>query len=232
MNGVDVHLGRDAGAKSRLNRVLLACGVIYGGFYVVTNDLIAAHFYDGYSRLNQAVSELSATAAPTQSFLRAMLPLYAAFMIAFGVGVWRASPRSRGQRVLGALLAGFGLTSVMWLPFPMSSRSEMVAGTTPGNDVGHLVLSGVTVLLIVASVAVGARLRRGWFQVYSVLTILVVLGAGGATSALSPKIPQGESTPQLGLYERASIGAWLLWLAVLAVVLLQSASAGKGARQR
>jgi len=202
--------------------VLLSCGIAYGVVYVISNDLVAATIYDGYSRMDQAVSELSATSAPSQAFLRAMLPVYTALMVGFGVGVWQSAAGKRSVKVLGELLVAFGLTGVMWLPFPMSSRSEIVAGTTQANDVGHLVLSTVTVVLILATVGLGmAAVRRRWFRVYSWVTIVVVLAAGAGTGALSPRIAEGEPTPWLGFYERASFGAWLLWLAMLSLLLLR-----------
>lgn len=40
---------------------LLASGLLYAALYPIVNDLIAATLYDGYSRMDQAVSELSGT---------------------------------------------------------------------------------------------------------------------------------------------------------------------------
>ena len=77
-----------ASATSRpgLVEVLLACGVLYPLTYVVANDLVAATLYDGYSRMDQAISELSATGAPTRIFLVAMLASIFYLVIgAFGV---------------------------------------------------------------------------------------------------------------------------------------------------
>ena len=101
------------------------------------------------------------------------------------------------------------------------SRQEMTAGTTPTNDVGHLTLAALTVLLIVGTVGVGAAALGKWFRIYSILTLTVVLACGGLTGRLSAGITGGEATPWLGLVERTSIGAWLVWLAVLAITLLR-----------
>lgn len=59
---------RGTAARDRITLVqgLLLCGVAYAVTYVVANDAIAATFYSGYSRTSQAVSELSATGAPTE----------------------------------------------------------------------------------------------------------------------------------------------------------------------
>src|SRR6186997_2720063 len=83
-------------------RVLLACGIAYSAWYVISNDVIAATMYDGYSRRDQAVSELSGTQAPTQAFLNASVPFATALLVAFGSGVWRAAGERRLLRVTGA----------------------------------------------------------------------------------------------------------------------------------
>ena len=60
---------RDATARTTrisARQALLACGIVYALLYVIVNDVIAATLYDGYSRMSQAVSELSATGAPTR----------------------------------------------------------------------------------------------------------------------------------------------------------------------
>ena len=53
-------------SRTNLVRVLLACGVAYSLLYVVENDVIAATRYEGYSRMSQAISELSAKGGPDQ----------------------------------------------------------------------------------------------------------------------------------------------------------------------
>src|SRR5262245_32706792 len=117
--------------------VLLACGVVYPVLYVLASDGIAATLYHGYSRMDQAVSELSGTAAPTRWFLTAMLFVYTALMIAFGIGVRKAAGRTRALRVTGNLLVAWAIAGLLWLPFPMSSREDVVKGQPMSvNDIG------------------------------------------------------------------------------------------------
>jgi hypothetical protein len=209
-------------------RWLLACGVAYGVVYILADDAIAASVYDGYSRLDQAVSELSAVGAPTRVFLMLMLPVFSALMVAFGIGVWRSAYGSRALRVTGAILVAFGVTGVLWLGFPMSRREDIAAATsTTVNDVGHLVLSGLTVVLIVGMYAAAAVHFGLWFRVYTAVTLVVtLLFSGVLTAAQSAKIPDGDPTPLLGFYERVGMGAWMLWLAVLACLLLRERQRG------
>jgi hypothetical protein len=208
---------------------LLACGIAYAAAYVVANDVVAAWIYQGYSRMDQAVSELSALSAPPRAFLLAMLPVFSVLMVAFGIGVWRSAAGGRALRVAGAALVAFGVTGVLWLPFPMSARDHIAraSGAMSTNDVGHLVLSGVTAVLIVTMCVAGALHFGRAFRVYSAVTVtLVLVFSGVLTGLLSVKLTTGEPTPLLGLFERIGIGAWLLWLTVLALVLMREPTVG------
>jgi hypothetical protein len=218
------------GSRGIRLRVLLVCGVVYSVVYAVANDVIAATLYDGYSRMSQAISELSATGAPTRPFLTAMVPVFSVLMIAFGIGVWKAATRNRALRVTGALFIAHGLATSLWLLAPMSSREEMIEGTMPANDVGHIVLTAVTVLLILGQIGFGAAGFGMRFRLYSIATAVTVLVFGALTGMESPKVPAGDPTPWMGLYERISVGAWLLWMAVLAIILLHARRAAPEVR--
>lgn len=205
-------------------RVLLACGIVYALLYVVANDLVAATLSDGYSRMSQTVSELSAIDAPARTFLIVLLLVWTGLMVAFGIGVRLVSDGNRALHVTGGVLVAFGIVGLLWLAFPMTSRQDMVEGTTPANDVGHIVLTAATVILIVSMLGFGAAAFGKWFRLYSLVTAAIVLVFGGLTGMESPKVPEGEPTPWIGLVERISIGAWLLWMVVLAVLLLRDRS--------
>jgi hypothetical protein len=205
-----------------MRRLLLTCGIGYGVFYVVTNDIVAALSYEGYSRMDQVVSELSAVSAPSRPFLMTTLPIYTALMVAFGVGVWQSAFGSRALQITACALVAFGVTGVLWLPFPISPREDMVGSSTMSvNDVGHLALSGITALLIVGMCIAGAAHFGLWFRIYTAVTVtLVLLFSGVLTGIHSAKLPDGDPTPLLGFYERIGMGAWMVWLTVLAVMLL------------
>jgi hypothetical protein len=218
-------------SRANLVRTLLACGVAYPLLYVVGNDVIAATRYEGYSRMSQAISELSAKGAPTRRFLAAMLPLSAALMTAFGIGVSKSAGGSRALRVTGGLLAAGGPMSLAWLPFPMSSREDIQRGAGAGNDVGHLVLSGATGLVVLAQMGSAAAAFGTRFRLYSLAsaaTVLVFMGV--LTGREGAKLAKGEPTAWMGLYERIGMGAWLLWMAMLAIGLLRTTQAGHQSR--
>jgi hypothetical protein len=206
--------------RRKVGQALLGCGIAYAVLYPVVNDGIAASFFGGYSRVSQAVSELSATGAPSRPFLVAVVPLFSVVLIGFGVGMWQSAHGSRAIRIAGALLVGHGFMSLLWVFAPMSSREVIAAGGATSADSMHLVLAAGTGLFVAAYVAVFA-FAFGWaFRVYSVLTLAAAL-VFGRLSAQVDHLEAGEPTPYMGLLERIGIGAWLLWLAVAAVVLLR-----------
>jgi len=107
------------------------------------------------------------------------------------------------------------------LPFPMSQREDLVNASASVNDIGHIVLTVVTVVLIVTSVLVASSTFGRGFQFYSWATVVVAVAFGLWTGVVSANLDQGDPTPWMGLLERVSMGAWMLWLAVLAVQLLR-----------
>lgn len=205
--------------RERMRLLLLACGVLYSLLYVVANDVLAATVYDGYSRSSQAISELSAAGAPTQPMLAALLPIFSALLIAFGIGVRRSAGSARALRITGGLLMAQGITALLWLAAPMSHRADIAASGGSSADELHLVLSGVSLLFILSQIGTSALAFGRRFRHYAALTVATILTAGAITGIESSKLAAGEPTPWLGVAERISLGGWLLWLAVLAIAL-------------
>jgi hypothetical protein len=203
-----------------MRQALVACGIAYAVLYPVVNDGIAAALYDGYSRMSQAVSELSATGAPPKAFLTAVGPIFGLLQIGFGVGMWRSARDSRAIQIAGALMSSHGVMSLLWVFAPMSSRETIAAGEATSADTMHLALAAGTGLFVAAYVTVFAT-AFGWpFRAYSALTLATAL-VFGRLSAQVDRLEAGDPTPYMGLLERIGMGAWLLWLAVVAVVLLR-----------
>lgn len=204
-----------------LTRALLTCGVVYSLAYVIANDVVAASLYAGYSRADQAISELSATSAPTAPFLRAMLPVFTGLLLGFGAGVWRAAHGSLALRLTGGLIGFSAVVGISWLWFPMTSREDIVSGPFAANDVGHFVLSGLTVVLILAQMGFGAAALGKGFRVFSVACAVTLLGFGAVMGTSVPGVAAGEATRWMGLFERLMLAGWLVWMAGFAVALLR-----------
>jgi hypothetical protein len=142
-----------------------------------------------------------------------------ALLMGFGAGVWRAAHGRPSLRATGGLLAAHASTFPLWVLSPMTSREEMLGPIAP-NDLGHLMLTALTLIFILLETGFAGKALGRRFRIYSGVTVVAVLGLGGLTALFSSRLPHGP-TPWLGLVERGSVGAWLLWLAVLAVVLLR-----------
>ena len=214
--------GPEPATSDRTTILLLACGVAYAVFYVLANDIVAATAYEGYSRTSQAISELSAIGAPTRWFLAATLPVQTALLIGFGIGVRRAAHGRRSLGALGMWLMVFAAVALLWLLFPMTSRQDMIAGTMPANDAGHIGMTIWTVVSIFGILVLGAVARGVWFRVYTAVTALAVLAFGAVTGIEAAKVPTGDPTPFMGLFERINVYGWMLWMAVLAIALIKN----------
>lgn len=214
--------------RGGVDALLLACGVAYGLLYVVANDLVAASLYPDYSRMSQAISELSATGSPARAFLVAVTPVFNALLIGFGIGVWRSWGGDRRLRVVGGLLVAQGATAFLWVLAPMSQREAIAAHGGTTSDTLHLVLSAASVVFILSQIGLAARSFGRRFERYSVLSIVAFLASAAVLGVLSPRLASGESTPWLGLVERIMLGAWLLWMAALAVALLRARREARG----
>jgi hypothetical protein len=207
-------------ARPTVTRLLLACGPVYGVLSVVANDVVAAALLPGYDPLSQAISELSAVGAQSRPFLIAVTAVWTGLLAGFGLGVRRAADDRRALRVTGNLLIAHAVVGLLWLPFPMTARADMVPGPMAVNDVGHLVLTAATAVFVTAEVVSSAMAFGRGFRIYAAVTVGTALGFGALTGVLTIGIESGAPTPWMGLAERVSIGAWLVWMAVLAVRLL------------
>jgi len=205
----------------RGTKALLMCGVAYSVSFVVVSDLLAALLYEGYDHLDQTISELSARGASTRPLLAAWGPIWSGLLIAFGIGVLRAAGSSRPLRVTGGLLIAHGVVSLQWFWFPMTARHDIASGSMRWNDAGHLALITWSGLFALAEIACGAAAFKSRFRVYSIVTVVIAVVFGALTSTQAANLVDGESTPLMGLHERVSVGAWLLWVAVLSVMLLR-----------
>ena len=206
-----------------LKKILLICGIVSSLVYIGT-DIIAAMSLEGYSYINSAVSELTAIGAPTRSFVIPLYIVYNALMIAFGIGVCWSANRKRALRITGILLAthgAFGLITQLSPMFSMSPRGAEGAL----NDIIHLVVMGVIVLLILGCIGFGAAAGGKWFRLYSIATILIMLVFGALSGMQGHKIAAGLPTPWFGVIERVDVYFPLLWVLVLAIVLLRSQDA-------
>lgn len=201
-------------------KILLLAGIFSSLLYVAMN-IIAAGLYEGYDSASQTVSELSAIGTPTRQLWTSLGFIYTILIIAFGFGVRISGAHNRFLRTTGSLLIVYGIIGLGWPMAPMHQRQALAAGEKTLSDTMHLVFSAVTVLLMLTAIAFGAKSFGRSFRIYSIVTIILLLGFGIWTGIDAPNLEANLPTPWLGIVERILIATFLLWIIVLAAILLR-----------
>ncbi|OJW83652.1 MAG: hypothetical protein BGO69_04980 [Bacteroidetes bacterium 46-16] len=216
---------KNAATETDTQKILLLCGIVSSLLYTLMNVFIPL-LWPAYDSISQTVSELSAVGAPTQQLWISLGAIYSLLVAAFGLGIWQAGQGNGHLRIVGLLLLVYGLVSTLWPFAPMHQRAVLAAGGATMTDTMHLSLAAVTVFIMVLAMAFGAAAFGRSFRLYSVITILVMLVFGVLTALDAPKVQANLPTPYAGLWERINIGAFLLWVIVLAVYCYRIRKAG------
>jgi hypothetical membrane protein len=205
-------LWRGRAAKKSLLLAAVAAVVVYA-----IGDVLSGLLYDGYSYINQAISELSAFGSPVRPLMVTAILIHNVLLLAFGIGLLRVA-RRRSLWWIGALqVAEFVLAGIATHTFWAMSSRGMAAGF---NDTMHITLSAVFGLLMVAMMILSAVAYPGWFRLYALATTVVVAGFGIASSLAMRGIEQND-TPWVGGFERINAYAYFAWLVVLAVMVIR-----------
>ena len=103
----------------------------------------------------------------------------------------------------------------------MHQRQVIAAGGGTLTDTLHIVWTIIhIVLMLIVIILVAAALGKG-FRIYSIITVLTFLVFGILTTMESQGIQSGAPTPYIGIWERINMASYMLWLAVLALILLR-----------
>ena len=205
------------GWRSRTARkALLVAGIAAVGVYTV-GDLLSGLLYEGYSFKDQVISELTALGSPVRPLMPAAMTAHGLLVAAFGVGIWRSAGRSRSLRWVGPLLIASSIVGFFTqVVFPMSSRWMEPSFT----DTMHIIGTGVWSLFVLVAMVLSAVAYRGWFRLYSIVTLLVLVGFGTASSIAMGGVEE-NLTPWAGGFERINAYAFFAWLLVLAVTVMR-----------
>jgi hypothetical protein len=211
--------------RTMVPMTLLVCGILSSLLYVAMNVLVPMLF-EGYSQASQTVSELSAIGAPTRALWVRLGTVYSLLVAAFGWGVWKSAGRNRRLRVVGGLVLVDGIVSLYWPPMHLRGAEFTLTDTL------HIIWAMVTVLLMMLAIGFGAaafgkRLRR-----YSIATMVILVAFGALTGMYGPRIAANLPTPWVGVWERISIAAFMVWVLVLAMILLADQSSAAAHLQR
>ena len=204
--------------KILLDKLLIAGGILSSLLYVAANIFIPMQ-YTGYSLASHTVSELSAIGAPTRHLWVQLLSMYSILVIGFGWGIWRVAGKKKSLRVAGILIALYAVIGFFWPP--MHTREVLAAGGGTLTDTLHVVFTLATVPLMLLVMGFASAALGKSFRLYSVISLLIVIFFGALTGLSSPQMEANLPTPWMGVWERISIGAYMLWVVVLSVLLLR-----------
>lgn len=197
---------------SPLVRTALLAGPVASVYYAAITALVPRQ-WPAYDAWSQTISELSAIGAPTRTLWVYLAVPYTLFSLVFAWAVLRAAAGRRPHFAVGILLLIYATLGVVWPFAPMHLRETIAAGGATQSDTAHITLGLFTVVLMSVAVGLGTRLWSRRFRIYSGVTLLVMFGTGALTSLQSSAISTSSPTPTIGLWERISLGALLLWIA-------------------
>jgi hypothetical protein len=210
------------------NKALILCGVLAPVVYVVT-VILGGILRPGYSHVAQAVSDLVASGAPNKALLDLLFAVYNLLTIAFGAGLFqnvRSEHQDRGKvaGALGALfLAAEGIFGFVTLFFPEDPGG--LSGTISSTGTLHIVFAGLSSLTSMLTILfMGFWFRniprlRG-YGLYSIISVIAVFLSGGLAA-----VSVASHSPVGGLIERVTIGGFIQWLFVIALMMYRSETA-------
>ena len=198
---------------------LLICGILSTVWYVGITIFVPG-LYEGYNSLTLTISELSAIGAPTRIIWVLLALMYPMLLLFFGWGVLISDTGTRRLRIAGSIIIAYAVFNFYWPP--MHQREVIAAGGATLTDSLHIAWAVMTLVFNILLMAFGfAEFKKG-FRIYTIATWTVFLVFGILTFLESPNIEANLPTPHIGLWERINMGAFMLWIIVFAIVLIET----------
>ncbi len=199
---------------------LMSTGMIAVLFYVL-HIVIGGFLWQGYSHLQQPISDLTSGGAPDRSLLLVFTTIYGFLALAFAVSFTILESRKHHRLVLwgGIFFIVLHIISLSYGFFP-----EDMPNTGPTfKGMMHLI---VTVLIVPFTILTplftgfGFRKEPGWqwFGRFSIFTGLLICIFGSATAIFF-----SMHLPYFGMIERLNIGTLQLWTVVFSIKLIRTA---------
>ncbi|TSJ47968.1 DUF998 domain-containing protein [Fluviicola chungangensis] len=207
----------------QVTKNLLICGILSSLWYVAINIFVPV-LYEGYSMVSLTVSELSAIGAPTRIVWVLLCMLYPLLFAAFGWGVLQIARGNRALRMTGILIIGYSIFNFYWPP--MHQREVIAAGQGTLTDTLHITWATITVVLMMLLMGFGAAALGKRFRVFTAVIFVVFIIFGILIGVESPGIQANLPTPYIGIWERFNIGAFMFWIMVFAIALIQRENRG------
>jgi hypothetical protein len=209
------NLGGPVPEGTRAQANLLACGLAAAVLYAAMIVFVGL-LWPEYSWTAQTVSELSAIGAPTRPLWGYLGAAYSVLAAAFGIGILLSAAARSPLRVAGWAMVAHGVLGIFYPPMHLRG-SEFTL-----TDTMHIVFGAVTVLLMMVAIGFGGRALGARFRGFSIATLVILAAFGLLTAIDAPDLAANRPTPWIGLWERVSIAAFLVWMATLSVTLLRA----------
>jgi hypothetical protein len=202
-----------------MKKNLLCCGIISSLLYLVAT-IIGAEIWSDYSSTSQTVSELIAIQAPSAPFVVPCFIIYSILVIAFGIGIWLYSKKSKLLRASALLII---LKEIIGLSIVLFFKIHLRGIQQTTSDEMHLYLTGIGVLgCMFPAICLAASALKHWFRIFSLIIAMLFLIFGYLTGLDAQNMNANIPTPWMGIYERINIFAYFLWMGVFTIVLLFS----------
>lgn len=199
--------------------IFLFSGFIASLLYIIT-DIAATNMYQGYNSNSQAVSELFAIGAPTANFVVPLFSTCSIFYLLLSVGIFCYAKTNKVLRFLSFMVLLNAINCLfLWNFFPMHMRDVEKTFT----DTMHTILAINPFILI--SLFIGTIFFKGWFRLYSIFTIAVLICMASISFSFVTPLINHQPTPGMGLTERIAQYAHQTWHAVLGIYLFKLSKA-------
>lgn len=193
----------------RLSPLLLRhCGNLAVIIYVTT-VIAGGLLFPHYSHFSDAISELTGSHSPIRNVLNPFFLIYNVFLALFAYGLFNTWIDKR-TKAAAMLIMVTAVASIFMWRFPMDSKGY----TVTSDGIIHIVLASIeSVCTILATILAGLGVRRYSKRIAlaSFLLSLII-----AVTGISAGILTAQNSPISGLFERVTIGTFLLWVLLVA----------------
>ena len=185
----------------------VAAPLLYAGAVVLGGAL-----WPQYSHLKDPISLLASAEAPHALMMNVLFAVYDVVLTLFGLTWWFAERKSR-RPLSAVLLSVIGALGLLMFFF----RQDAIGSDMTATGLVHIVLAAAMSLLTMAAILLRGRTElhgRPGAALYSFASLAVVFVTGGlAAMGIARYWVYG------GVFERLTIGTFLLWVLVEACLL-------------
>jgi hypothetical protein len=203
--------------QESIRKSMLACGILSSFLFIVL-DVISVMLYKGYNPWSQTLTELSALGSPTGPLWLLMMIIYTLLLIGFSWGVLLSSAGNTRLRMAACFF--FVYLVISFFRPPIYQSEVLSTGGSAFADNLHIVFRILIVSVMLLAIKSGTKIFRKGFQRYSMITLLVLVAFGILTALGKEANQPGELKSLVGVWERINTGAFLLWIIMLAIILI------------